>query len=60
MTNGDIIRDMTDFEIANEILTIPDKTYACEHCSRRYAICYKNVNCRKHILEWLKQEAQNE
>ena len=60
MTNADRIRQMTDDELAAfiDIYNIEDI------CKTRCAVgnyydCMSSEHCKKHILEWLKQECKD-
>lgn len=56
MTNGDYIRQMTDEELADWITDSHDHDL-CDLC--QFSTCRPEFECEKGVLEWLKQEVQN-
>ena len=61
MTNGDMIRSMTDVELANFLAT--DAVIACVHCNNDLHTCGEDHNCGKlHeasvFWNWLGEEWQ--
>lgn len=51
MTNGDYIRSLTDYDLADVLET-------CHYCSLSGDEC--DGNCQQHIEEWLGQERKCE
>lgn len=61
MTNGDMIRSMTDVELANFFAT--DAVIACIHCNENMRICSAERACAKPhevsvFCNWLGEEWQ--
>ena len=56
MTNGDMLRSMTDEELMQFICNDSDFCDICEH-NREDTCC--NENCQKTVLKWLRMEIQN-
>lgn len=57
MTNGDMLRSMTDEELVQFICAGSDFCDVCEH-NLEDTCC--NENCMKTVLSWLRQETKNE
>lgn len=58
MTNGERIKRMTYEDIAKFILNETNRVFQCNHCSYTGMICDKRMKCKKHIIEWLEQECE--
>lgn len=58
MQNGERIKRMTYDDIAEFILKETERKFQCTHCSYKDKVCDKRMNCKKHIIEWLEQEAK--
>lgn len=58
MQNGERIKRMTYDDIAEFILKETERKFQCTHCSYNDKVCDKRMNCKKHIIEWLEQEAK--
>ena len=54
-TNAELIRGMTDEELADFLM----RYFSCEYeCPARLDYCY--LNCQEKVLDWLKQEVSND
>ena len=51
-TNGDIIRQMTDDELAELIA----ERQICDTCCIKLTRCLTGANCKGGVLGWIKQE----
>lgn len=57
MTNGDRIRQMTDEELADNLL-LSHNMFTCRVCP--YITCCKGKTCTDGANEWLRQEAKDD